>query len=1170
MLLSTLLEVVLIINEIMASNVGTVMSPATNFDSWIEIYNPGDQAVDLGSMYLSDDPDNPTLWRMPGDVGTVPAKGFKVVWLGSHNIKTNQGPFKLDCDGGTILLSDKNGQLVTSEEYPEAMSRTAWARKTDGTGEWGWTADATPGKTNTTAEFADQRLNAPVVSVDSKVFTNNFSFQVTIPEGATLAYTTDGSLPQKPKQGQAANDWTDYVVNGDCEGDDVTSLVGKDGNENGEFNTKIIDGAGYNGTRGVKVHAIANPSQDWDTQFFVYTPDHVWNANEKYRFKMKVRADKACHISVQAHSTPGNYITWQMLDNGYNVTTEWQEIVYEGSVTQEQSGSGGGGWWGGGGPSTLQTIAFNLNEMRGTENNFYFDDVSWESYHGEDTPSSNVSTDGKFTVSNTTNYTFRLFQDGYLPSVPVTRSYIKTNDQYTIPVVSIVGDKRYFSDPKWGIDTDGTNGRTGNGQAQPRNYNMDWDRPVNFSFIDTQGKMTINQDVEISVSGGWTRSANPRSFKLKSGKEFDGQNSLDYTFFPQKLYIKNKVILLRNGGNDVWENGGSRFMDPALQTIIQRADINLDLQSYVPVIEYVNGQMKGVLNMREPNNKKFVESNWGYDDEFIDMFEMSADSNVVFMVGTAEVLNRIYELGAAAPDPAAYEELKQILDIDEFLNYMAIELFLGSNDWPHNNIKGFRNQDNGRYRFVTFDLDYAFKYDDPFAEFAADQWHTFNYIYDTNEERYEEIKIVTFFLNMLKNDEFRKKFIDTYCLIGGSVFETERGTAIVDELADRVRPMMQLEGWRSPDGSANVIKQQLKSRNAMVTQKMQNFKPMQLSSAKRQEVTITADTQGAYLYVNGLEVPCAVFKGYLFAPAQLEAKALAGYVFSGWKKNNASGFFSTESVISLPTDNKMTLKACFKAMTEEERLEQGITPVRINEVSAANDIFVNEYWKRNDWVELYNTTDQPIDVAGMYLTDNLEKPHKYVIDKGETAANTIIPPHGHLIIWCDKLEPVSQLHASFKLDADGGDMMLSAADGSWSDILTYPKHQKDETVGRYPDGCNTVQVLNFPTIEKTNITSSYAVNVDQPYSTGIETTTVLATNDLTARYVIDRLIVRSKTSGDIQVEIYNLAGQSMGQLKGRLQGGYAEFAIDHLSDGCYIARVTDENGQSKSCKFVKK
>ena len=125
---------------------------------------------------------------------------------------------------------------------------------------------------------------------------------------------------------------------------------------------------------------------------------------------------------------------------------------------------------------------------------------------------------------------------------------------------------------------------------------MDWERPVNFSFITTEGTMAYNQDVQISVSGGWTRSATPRSFKLKAGKEFDGKNRLDYTFFPQKPYLRNKVLLLRNGGNDVWENNGSRFLDPALQTIIQRSGINLDVQSYVPIIEYVNGEFRGVLN----------------------------------------------------------------------------------------------------------------------------------------------------------------------------------------------------------------------------------------------------------------------------------------------------------------------------------------------------------------------------------------------------------------------------------------------------------------------------------------------------------------------------------------------------------------------------------------------
>jgi hypothetical protein len=81
---------------------------------------------------------------------------------------------------------------------------------------------------------------------------------------------------------------------------------------------------------------------------------------------------------------------------------------------------------------------------------------------------------------------------------------------------------------------------------------MDWDRPVNFSYLSPDGKMLFNQDVNISVSGGWTRAQSKRSFKLKSNKIFDGQNRFDYSFFPQKPYIRSKTLLVRNGGNDMY------------------------------------------------------------------------------------------------------------------------------------------------------------------------------------------------------------------------------------------------------------------------------------------------------------------------------------------------------------------------------------------------------------------------------------------------------------------------------------------------------------------------------------------------------------------------------------------------------------------------------------------
>ena len=102
---STFLSVILVINELMASNVGDAISPAINFDSWIEVYNPSDQEVNLGGLDLSHDENNLTKWQMPSDMGKVPAKGYKVIWLGSNSDMGTQAPFKLDCDGGVIYLS---------------------------------------------------------------------------------------------------------------------------------------------------------------------------------------------------------------------------------------------------------------------------------------------------------------------------------------------------------------------------------------------------------------------------------------------------------------------------------------------------------------------------------------------------------------------------------------------------------------------------------------------------------------------------------------------------------------------------------------------------------------------------------------------------------------------------------------------------------------------------------------------------------------------------------------------------------------------------------------------------------------------------------------------------------------------------------------------------------
>ena len=952
---TSILSVIVVINELMASNAGSVMSPATNFDSWVEFYNPSNQNVNLAGMYLCDDADH--SWQMPSNIGSIPAKGYKVVWMGSNDIKSNQAPFKLDCDGGTIILKDKNGTVVDNLQYPSAMSRTAYARTTDGGNEWGWTSTPTPEASNATSVFASERLEPPVVDKGSTIFKNSLSVKVTIPEGARLMYTTDGSLPAAPKSG------TDY---------------------------------------------------------------------------------------------------------------------------------------------------------KGTE-------------------ATKESKDGRFTFNNTTNLTLRLYKNGYLPSVPVTRSYIKTSSNYTLPIISIVGDKKYFTDPKIGIDCDGdgTNGKVASYTGgSPRNYAQEWDRPVNFSYISSDGEMLFNQDANIKISGGYTRTQQYRSFKLKASKVFDGQNHYDYPFFPQKPYNRHKTLLIRNGGNDIWRHN-ARFIDPALETIIQRSGIDVDVQSYVPVIEYVNGKLRGVFNMREPNNDDYAYANWGYDDEEIDAFE-----NLTIKNGDDEAIKRIFELGKKINNEGAYEELQSLLDIDEFTNYMAVTFFLYNDDWPDNNMKAYRSRNDGRYRFISFDLDYAFKgcwsdsENNPFTNFAR-------FKNDSAPRTSYNKDIVNLFLNLLNNTDYRQKFITTFCLMGGSVFEPSIASDIVNELLDKVKPMCQLmkqqyiNDGHDPDRAASTIKNSLSGRASTMADYMKQFSAFGLSSTAKRSVELTTNVDGATITVNGINVPYAYFKGYLFGTFSLEAKAPAGYRFVCWKKSGTQ--YSTNAAISVTGTDAIKLQACFKALTDAEKTTQGLTPVRINEVSAANGIHVNEYFKRNDWVELYNTTDKDIDVAGMYLSDNEKKPLKYQISKGDSQASTTIPAHGYLVVWCDKLESRDQLHASFKLDADGGSVLLTAADESWSDRLVYTAHQADQTVGRYPDGGSDIFVMNVPTIAQSNISTSYLVPVEQCDVTGID-------------------IAQISASGS-QLSLYNLAGQPV---------------ITPQRGNCYIARYTDAQGRVKTVKFIQK
>nr|WP_288281314.1 CotH kinase family protein [uncultured Prevotella sp.] len=966
----------LFINEIMASNVDEYISPAFNFDGWIEVYNPTDRPVELGGLKISDPMNGEGPWTMPQLMGIIPANGYRLIWFDSADLRADQVPFKLDTDGGTILITDENDNVIASQDYPAAMERISYARATDQTGAWGYTGTPTPGSSNNGITLLTSQLAAPVVDQPSQLFNGSLTINVTIPGGCALRYTTDGTLPT--------------------------------------------------------------------------------------------------------------------LQNGL------------------------------------------------------------------------TSTSGQFTISNTSNYRFRLYSSDLLPSRVTTRSYILRDKDYYLPVVSVVTDPDFLYNTEIGVFEKGPNGRPGNGQSANCNWNMNWERPVNFSFLDGNGDMVLNQDVNLEMCGGWSRAFTPHSFKLKGSKEMGDEKNLPYPFFEQKPYIRNRTLQIRNGGNDT----NARFKDPAIQVILQSSGIDLDCQSYQPVHEFINGSYIGVLNMREPNNKHYVYANYGWDEDEIDQFEMSPDSGYVQKCGTPDAYNELVDvLSPDAANAQTYEEICRVLDIDEFINYMAAQMYLGGTDYPQNNVKAYRYRDGGRFRFVIFDLDFAFNTSDQFNVFFGKENYTFDQLYPTSLGRiHDRIRLVTLFRNLLQNDDFRRRFIDTYCIMGGSVFETSRCESIIDELLDRVQPAMRLNGGSS-SSKASEVKSNFRNRLNSAINTLKNYSTFGLSSTTARQVTLNSDVEGAKLYINGIEVPMSTFNGKLFAPAKLKAVAPAGYEFHSWRKDGA--LYSNKEEIDLPESN-INLTAHFTAQTDAKKKQAGITPVRINEVSGSNDSFVDEYYKKGDWIELYNTTDEPVDVEGMYLSDNASKPTKYQITKGHTKAQTIIPAKGHLVIWCDKRETTDNgLHASFKIDGDGGQLILTAADKSWTDTFIYGAHDANTTIGRYPDGAAEVYAMNVATIAKSNRQSSYMTPVEQTIVNSIETPLIASANGLRVIYANQQVLVKSDEDGIATVNIFNANGMLMEQTTVSIKGGRARLDMSHLTPGLYIARAIDAGGTSVSCKFRK-
>ena len=385
-------------------------------------------------------------------------------------------------------------------------------------------------------------------------------------------------------------------------------------------------------------------------------------------------------------------------------------------------------------------------------------------------------------ITKTTVVRAKVCCDGWLSPMSSAQSYIFHPRTMTIPIFSVQTNDKYLNDAAIGLFA--------NNNSKEDKKLHDWRRPVNIEFFPAEGENSaFNQLGETRIQGGQSRGNALKSMVFYANKRFDPDHKrFSYEFFPdQKPSITEfKSFSLRDGGNDF---GDLYFRDLIIQRTMAK-NVDLDWQAGHSAVLYINGEYMGMLNIRERSNEDNIYSNYdGLED--LDLIEISHEkiNNIdqfeeEFKEGDADFYNNFKAFyNEKGHSKAEYE---QWIDVNEYLNVIAMNFFYGNIDFPGNNIVFWRPNDDAtgelpkRFRVIVKDTDFGLG-----LYGRQNSFNTIDLLYNPdnypNDNWAFTTPATTLLKNMLEDADIRDLFIDKCCIFMGD-FMNGKGTGATIDL----------------------------------------------------------------------------------------------------------------------------------------------------------------------------------------------------------------------------------------------------------------------------------------------------------------------------------------------------------------------------------------------------
>ncbi len=494
------------------------------------------------------------------------------------------------------------------------------------------------------------------------------------------------------------------------------------------------------------------------------------------------------------------------------------------------------------------------------------------------------------TFNKNTAFRCSAFKSGTLTKEVITKT-IFVGETVKMPVVAVSVDPVFFQKHYVHASTDGCGPK-----CAPAGLFEDVELPVHVEYFPNGSSSdgpAFGVNAGISLMGNWSRLENKKSVAIVMREEYqDGK--IHYPLFETRKETANtfRGFNLRNNGN--------RYVSDYLEDAMAGALLegtNVDYQRSRQVVVYYNGKYYGIHDMRERENKHFVETNYGIDANSVEIIKHlghDISSNMGSTSNWTDLLDLVNKNDAVSD--ADYATVKTMMDVGSFAEYMAFEIYMHNGDWPGNNVRAWRSPDQP-YKFMVYDLDHGMDWSwTACGEFSTNEQATgtnmFNWIasggckHETDNRSFASI-----FNHLIKNANFKRLFINRSAILFQNYVNSNRVKATLEAMAqtlnsdETTRDLDEMErrDYYNACGdkfsiSGSCMKTWATNRDGtVISDYKQKF-------GLGDMITVNINASGGSVLVDGMKLPSSSYAGQFFSGNAIELTAVpaAGGMFTGW------------------------------------------------------------------------------------------------------------------------------------------------------------------------------------------------------------------------------------------------------------------------------------------------